>query len=88
MSSIGKTYGNYDFTVHFEKIEDVKDFVIEAEKLPSKVAVVSHNNYVCDGKSLMGIFGLDLSQPVQISTTDIVDCNVLIDFCKARGIIT
>ena len=88
MDFTNKNYGSYDFTVHFEKIEDVKNFVITAEKLPSKVAVISHNNYVCDGKSLMGIFGLDLSQPVQVSTTDIVDCNILLDFCKARGIIT
>lgn len=77
-----------DFSILLEKIQDVKDFVIESEKLSSKIAIISHNNYVCDAKSLMGIFGLDLSQPVTITTTDENDYNALFNFCKTRGIVT
>jgi phosphocarrier protein HPr len=77
-----------EFTVHFEKITDVKDFVMQAEKLSSKIAIISHNNYICDAKSLMGVFGLDLSQPVKITTTDEDDYDVLFNFCVTRGIAT
>lgn len=76
------------FTVHFEKITDVKDFVMQAEKLSSKIAIISHNNYICDAKSLMGVFGLDLSQPVKITTTDEDDYDILFNFCVTRGIAT
>lgn len=77
-----------EFTVHFEKITDVKDFVIQAEKLSSKITIISHNNYICDAKSLMGVFGLDLSQPVKITTTDEDDYDILFNFCVTRGIAT
>lgn len=77
-----------EFTVHFEKITDVKDFVMQAEKLSSKIAIISHNNYICDAKSLMGVFGLDLSQPVKITTTDEDDYDILFNFCVTRGIAT
>lgn len=77
-----------EFSVHFEKITDVKDFVMQAEKLSSKIAIISHNNYICDAKSLMGVFGLDLSQPVKITTTDEDDYDILFNFCVTRGIAT
>lgn len=77
-----------EFTVHFEKITDVKDFVIQAEKLSSKIAIISHNNYICDAKSLMGVFGLDLSQPTKITTANEDDYNILFNFCVTRGIAT
>lgn len=77
-----------EFTIQFEKIQDVKDFVVQSEKLANKIAMVSHNNYICDAKSLMGVFGLDLSQPVTITTTDEEDFSILFNFCKTRGIVT
>ena len=77
-----------EFTVHFEKITDVKDFVIQAEKLSSKITIISHNNYICDAKSLMGVFGLDLSGPAKITTTNEDDYNTLFNFCVTRGIAT
>ena len=36
----------------------------------------------------MGVFGLDLSQPVKITTTDEDDYDILFNFCVTRGIAT
>lgn len=77
-----------EFSVKFDKIADVKDFVIEAEKITGKVAVVSHDNYVCNGKSIMGIFGLNLSEPVRITVDKPSDGAVLFNFCQSREIVT
>ena len=52
--------------VKFVTIEQVKQFVIGAESIQGKIAIYSHDNYVVDGRSLMGIFALDLSKPVTI----------------------
>ena len=77
----------YKFNVQFVKIESVKKFVAEAENCQSRIAVISHNNYVVDGKSLMGLFGLDLSEPVEITTTNVNDYNELWKYCKSEGIL-
>ncbi len=41
----------------------VKDFVYEASQITGKVTLYS-GRYVVDGKSIMGIYSLDLSKPV------------------------
>lgn len=48
--------------VKFSSIEDVKHFVRCAEKQNFELDLVS-GRYVIDGKSIMGIFSLDLSTP-------------------------
>ena len=46
-------------------IEDVRQFVNAATCCPCEVDVLS-GRYVINAKSIMGLFSLDLSQPVQV----------------------
>lgn len=46
-------------------VEKVKDFVNITSRLQNEVFVKS-GRYVIDGKSLMGMFSLDLSKPVEL----------------------
>lgn len=51
--------------VKFNKIEQVKEFVNAL--FPYDVAFdLIHNRYVVDAKSIMGIFSMDLSTPLQL----------------------
>ena len=53
------------FYVSLSSIEDVRLFVNAATRCPYEVDVRS-GRYVIDAKSIMGLFSLDLSQPVQV----------------------
>lgn len=53
------------FTVHFQSITDVKDFVQTVNSFPYDVDL-SSGRYVVDAKSIMGIFSLELQQPINI----------------------
>lgn len=46
-------------------VAHVKDFVHVTEKFIEDIDLVK-GRYVVDGKSIMGIFSLDLSQPVDV----------------------
>lgn len=48
--------------VKFSCVEDVKNFVRCAEQQSFEIDLVN-GRYVIDGKSIMGIFSLDLSTP-------------------------
>ena len=52
--------------IKITQIADVYDFVNEAGKVDGDV-LLKRGNYVVDGKSVMGVFSLNLSQPVTIS---------------------
>ena len=54
-----------EFYVSLASIEDVRQFVNAATRCPCEVDVLS-GRYVVDGKSIMGLFSLDLSQPVKV----------------------
>ena len=54
-----------EFFVSLASIEDVRQFVNAATRCPCEVDVLS-GRYVVDGKSIMGLFSLDLSQPVKV----------------------
>ena len=47
-------------------INDVKDFVSIVSKYDFEVDLVS-GRYAVDAKSIMGIFSLDLSKPIQVN---------------------
>lgn len=47
-------------------IDDVKDFVKEANKLDCE-AELSLGKYTVDAKSIMGIFSLDLSRSLELT---------------------
>ena len=53
------------FKVSLTSIQDVRRFVDAATRCPCEVDVLS-GRYVIDAKSIMGLFSLDLSQPVQV----------------------
>ena len=53
------------FFVALTSIDDVKHFVDAASRCPCEVDVLS-GRYVINAKSIMGLFSLDLSQPVQV----------------------
>ena len=52
--------------IKMTQIADVYEFVNEAGKVDGDV-LLKRGNYIIDGKSVMGVFSLNLSQPVTIS---------------------
>ena len=47
--------------------QEVKAFCYAMSEFPRNVSVkVQHDTYVVDGKSILGMFSLDLSQPVDV----------------------
>ena len=67
-------------TVSLASINDVKSFVNIVSKYDFDVDLIS-GRYVVDAKSIMGIFSLDLSKPIDVEVmTD--DCDSFIDVIK------
>ena len=67
-------------TVSLASINDVKSFVNIVSKYDFDVDLIS-GRYVVDAKSIMGIFSLDLSKPIDDEVmTD--DCDSFIDEIK------
>jgi len=58
-------------TIQLKAINDVKEFVGVTAGLTCDVDLVS-GRYVIDGKSIMGIFSLDLSKPIEVQVNG--DC--------------
>ena len=54
-----------EMKIFLGSIERVKDFVNSVTRLDCDVDIVS-GRYVIDAKSIMGIFSIDLSKPVQV----------------------
>lgn len=55
------------FKVKLVTVRDVEDFVRVASSCSKGTEItVSHGKYITDGKSLMGIFSLNLSEPVDV----------------------
>lgn len=49
--------------IRLQTVEDVKKFVAAAEKYPGNIRAHA-SDYIVSGKSIMGMFSLDLSNPV------------------------
>lgn len=56
------------FKVDLKSIQSVKDFVNATNNFTGDVTLKSER-YVVDGKSIMGIFSLDLSKPITVEVT-------------------
>ena len=56
----------YKATVHFETVVEAKAFVTASNEVDFKVELVS-GPYIIDAKSIMGIFSLDLSKPIDLN---------------------
>ena len=53
-------------TINLSSIDKVKSFVNDNAKFDSDFDLVS-GRYVIDAKSIMGIFSLDLSKPIELN---------------------
>ena len=67
-------------TIMLKSIDDVKAFVNLTVRFSYDIDL-SSNRYVVDGKSIMGIFSLDLSKPIQV-TIHSDDCDDLLNELK------
>lgn len=67
------------FAVQLTSVADIKEFVDAANRLDCDVDVIC-GRYLVDGKSIMGLFSIDLSQPVEVEVADGQACAAL----KAR----
>lgn len=53
-------------TIELKTIQDVKDFVEISSKYHDDDIVVKQGRYKIDGKSILGIFSLNLLEPVKV----------------------
>ena len=58
------------FKINLQSISSVKDFVGFTNAFDGDVTLKS-GRYIVDGKSIMGIFSLDLSKPIEVEITPI-----------------
>ena len=54
-----------EFQMNLSSINDVKDFVNTVSRYDFDVDLIS-GRYIVDAKSIMGIFSLDLSKPIDV----------------------
>ena len=71
------------FDIFFKTIVDVKNFVNIVNKYDFDIDLIS-DRYVVDAKSIMGIFSLDLMNPITLTahSTD-ENCEKLMESIKA-----
>lgn len=68
-------------TINLSSIEKVKSFVNDITKFDSDFDLVS-GRYVIDAKSIMGIFSLDLSKPIDLNIHGEKDIDQIVDVLK------
>ena len=75
-------------TITLPTVQDVKTFVQVSSKVSSDIDIVS-GRYKIDGKSIMGMFSLDLSKPltVEIVEKEPGDKKKFIDMLSITGIL-
>ena len=69
-----------EFEMNLSSINDVKDFVNTVSRYDFDVDLTS-GRYVVDAKSIMGIFSLNLSKPIEVEVHS-DDCDAFIDELK------
>lgn len=57
-------------SIMLKEINDVKEFVNLASQSKSSIDVYN-GRYVVDGKSIMGLFSLNLGAPIMVKTDDV-----------------
>lgn len=55
--------------IDLQNVSKVKDFVALAQNYTAEITL-SSGKYCVDGKSILGIFSLDLSKPVELKCSD------------------
>ena len=69
------------FNLLLSSINDVKDFVNTVSKYDFDVDLTS-GRYVVDAKSIMGIFSLDLSKPINLNIHADENMNAILEAIK------
>ncbi|HHX55940.1 MAG TPA: HPr family phosphocarrier protein [Clostridiales bacterium] len=67
--------------ISLNSIDKVKSFVNDVTKFDTDLDLVS-GRYVIDAKSIMGIFSLDLSKPIDLNIHDSEDSKEVIEILK------
>ncbi len=67
--------------INLSLTEDIKDLVRITSKYPFDIDLKS-GRYVVDGKSILGIFSLNLKKPIEVDIYS-DDCDALLDELKA-----
>lgn len=67
--------------IKLNSVDKVKSFVNRVSKFDEDIDLVS-GRYVVDAKSLLGIFSLDLSKPIELETKGISEDHELMSFLK------
>lgn len=67
--------------ISLNSIDKVKAFVNEVTKFDSDFDLVS-GRYVIDAKSIMGIFSLDLSKPIELNIHNDNDVDTILEALK------
>ncbi len=74
------------FQVRLDKIDEIKGLVAGLTKAVGRINAISHEKYVVDARSLLGLFSLDLSKPITIECED-RDFDIVYDICKELGVL-
>lgn len=64
------------FSLTLSSVNDVKNFVDAASACPCDVDVIA-GRYLVNGKSIMGLFSIDLSQSVEVDVPNPDACAAL-----------
>ena len=67
--------------ISLNSIDKVKSFVNDVTKFDTDLDLVS-GRYVIDAKSIMGIFSLDLSKPIELNIHDSDDIDNILEVLK------
>ncbi len=68
-------------TINLSSIDKVKSFVNDITKFDSDFDLVS-GRYVIDAKSIMGIFSLDLSKPIDLNIHGEKEIDAILEVLK------
>ncbi len=68
-------------TINLNSIDKVKSFVNDITKFDSDFDLIS-GRYVIDAKSIMGIFSLDLSKPIELNIHDDAEMDTILEVLK------
>ena len=68
--------------ISLNSIDKVKSFVNDISRFDYDFDLIS-GRYVIDAKSIMGIFSLDLSKPIELNIHADEDCDAIIETLKS-----
>ena len=68
--------------ISLNSIDKVKSFVNDITKFDYDFDLVSGGRYVIDAKSIMGIFSLDLSKPIELNIHAEDDIDTVLEVLK------